>query len=122
MGFCLARADRSGGEKTWSIEDVHNFGLDHDRTPMARHANISAQDEIHYDEHFRRTWEYYLLGSAAGFRVRALAFPGRLHQSETASSRVLRDPLKSPRRRSNGTKRCRWPSGIHDVCIQHIGH
>ena len=66
----IARA----AEKTWSIEDVHNFGPDYDRTLMAWHANISARwDEIpHYDEHFRRTWEYYLLGSAAGFRVRAL--------------------------------------------------
>lgn len=61
-------------EKVWSIEDVHNFGPDYDRTLMAWHANISERwHEIpHYDEHFRRTWEYYLLGSAAGFRVRAL--------------------------------------------------
>ena len=61
-------------EGVWSIEDVHNFGPDYDRTLMAWHANISARwDEIPgYDEHFRRTWEYYLLGSAAGFRVRAL--------------------------------------------------
>ena len=61
-------------EKTWSIEDVHNFGPDYDRTLMAWHANIDARwHEIpHYDDHFRRTWEYYLMGSAAGFRVRAL--------------------------------------------------
>ncbi|MEM9202593.1 MAG: cyclopropane fatty acyl phospholipid synthase [Actinomycetota bacterium] len=66
----IARA----AEKTWSIEDVHNFGPDYDRTLMAWHANISERwHEIpHYDDHFRRTWEYYLLGSAAGFRVRAL--------------------------------------------------
>lgn len=61
-------------EKVWSIEDVHNFGPDYDRTLMAWHANISERwDEIpQYGDHFKRTWEYYLLGSAAGFRVRAL--------------------------------------------------
>ena len=37
-------------EKVWSIEDVHNFGPDYDRTLMAWHANISDRwDEIpHY--------------------------------------------------------------------------
>jgi len=58
----------------WAIEDVHNFGPDYERTLLAWHANISARwDEIpHYDRHFRRTWDYYLLGSAAAFRVRDL--------------------------------------------------
>ena len=62
----------SAAEETWSIEDVHNFGPDYDRTLMAWHANISDRwDKIpHYDEQFRRTWEYYLLASAAGFRTR----------------------------------------------------
>ncbi len=66
----IARA----AERVWSIEDVHNFGPDYDRTLMHWHQNIdSCWAEIpHYDEWFRRTWEYYLLGSAAGFRVRAL--------------------------------------------------
>jgi cyclopropane-fatty-acyl-phospholipid synthase len=61
-------------EKVWSIEDVHNFGPDYDRTLLEWHRRIGERwDEIpHYDEHFRRTWEYYLLGSAAGFRVRAM--------------------------------------------------
>ncbi len=61
-------------EDHWVIEDVHNFGPDYDRTLMAWHANISARwHEIpHYDERFRRTWDYYLLGSAASFRVRVL--------------------------------------------------
>ncbi len=61
-------------ERTWTIEDVHNFGPDYDRTLMEWHANIDDRwSEIpHYGEHFRRTWEYYLLGSAAGFRVRAI--------------------------------------------------
>ena len=58
----------------WAIEDVHNFGPDYDRTLMAWSTNIEARwDEIpHYDERFRRTWRYYLMASAASFRVRNL--------------------------------------------------
>ncbi len=61
-------------EDAWTIEDVHNIGPDYDRTLMEWHANITARwDELpHYDERFRRTWDYYLLGSAASFRVRVL--------------------------------------------------
>ncbi len=64
----------AAAEKVWSVEDVHNIGPDYDRTLMEWHRNISDRwHEIpHYDEHFRRTWDYYLLGSAAAFRVRAL--------------------------------------------------
>ena len=66
----LARATRG----RWAIEDVHNLGPDYDRTLMAWHANIEAAwNEIPvYDERFRRTWRYYLLSSAAAFRVREL--------------------------------------------------
>ncbi len=58
----------------WTIEDVHNFGPDYDRTLMEWHTNIASRwGEIpQYDDRFRRTWDYYLKGSAAGFRVRAL--------------------------------------------------
>jgi cyclopropane-fatty-acyl-phospholipid synthase len=61
-------------EKKWVIEDVHNFGPDYDRTLMDWHKNINSKwDEIpHYDERFRRMWNYYLLASAAGFRARSL--------------------------------------------------
>ncbi len=64
----------SAAEPIWSIEDVHNFGPDYDRTLLEWHANISARwyEIPHYDDHFRRTWDYYLLGSAASFRVRVL--------------------------------------------------
>jgi cyclopropane-fatty-acyl-phospholipid synthase len=60
-------------EEHWSIEDVHNFGPDYDTTLMAWHENLADRwTEIpHYDERFRRTWDYYLLGSAAGFRSRS---------------------------------------------------
>jgi cyclopropane-fatty-acyl-phospholipid synthase len=69
----LGQISRGAGEH-WSIEDVHNFGPDYDRTLLAWHANISARwSELpHYDERFRRTWDYYLLSSAAGFRSRSI--------------------------------------------------
>ena len=64
----------AGAAKKWAIEDVHNFGPDYDTTLMAWYENIEkAWPEIpHYDEFFHRTWRYYLLGSAAAFRVRNL--------------------------------------------------
>ncbi|MCP3987879.1 MAG: cyclopropane fatty acyl phospholipid synthase [Actinomycetia bacterium] len=69
----IAHIGNGAGEK-WVVEDVHNFGPDYDTTLMAWYHNIEkAWGEIpHYDEHFRRTWKYYLLGSAAAFRVRNL--------------------------------------------------
>jgi len=61
-------------ETNWAIEDVHNFGPDYDRTLMSWYHNIEAvwDDLPNYDEHFRRTWRYYLLSSAASFRARQL--------------------------------------------------
>ena len=58
----------------WVVEDLHNFGPDYDRTLMAWYANVStAWDDLpNYDERFRRTWDYYLLSSAASFRSRNL--------------------------------------------------
>lgn len=63
----------AASEKKWVIEDLHNFGVDYDTTLMAWHANISPAwpDLPDYSDHFRRTWDYYLLGSAAGFRTRS---------------------------------------------------
>lgn len=60
-------------QKRWVIEDLHNFGPDYDTTLLRWHDNISAawSDLPHYDERFRRTWDYYLLASAAGFRSRS---------------------------------------------------
>jgi cyclopropane-fatty-acyl-phospholipid synthase len=59
-------------ELHWVIEDLHNFGPYYDRTLMAWYDNIEASwdDLPRYDERFRRTWRYYLLSSAAAFRVR----------------------------------------------------
>ena len=58
----------------WTIEDAHNLGPDYDRTLMTWFDRIESRwDEIPaYDERFRRTWCYYLLSSAASFRVRNL--------------------------------------------------
>ena len=64
----------SAVEKLFIIEDVHNFGPDYDKTLMAWHKNINSKwDEIpNYDLRFRRMWNYYLSGSAAGFKSRNL--------------------------------------------------
>ncbi len=61
-------------QDVFSTEDVHNFGPDYDKTLMAWWENISERwHEIpNYDERFRRTWNHYLLTSAASFRVRNL--------------------------------------------------
>ena len=61
-------------EELFVLEDVHNFGLDYDKTLMSWHKNISEKwDEIpEYDIRFKRMWNYYLLASAAGFRSRSL--------------------------------------------------
>ena len=61
-------------ESIWAVEDVHNFGPDYDRTLMEWKRNIDDRwGEIpSYDERFRRTWNYYLCGSAASFRVRVM--------------------------------------------------
>lgn len=69
----LAQISRSA-ESTWTIEDVHNFGPDYDRTLMAWAANVEAAwaELPAYDDRFRRMWRYYLLSSAAGFRSRNL--------------------------------------------------
>ncbi|NCV81769.1 MAG: cyclopropane fatty acyl phospholipid synthase [Actinobacteria bacterium] len=61
-------------EKLFIIEDVHNFGLDYDRTLLAWYENINRRwSEIpQYERRFQRMWNYYLLASAAGFRARNL--------------------------------------------------
>jgi cyclopropane-fatty-acyl-phospholipid synthase len=62
-------------EDVLTIEDVHNFGPDYDRTLMEWCERFDAawpKIESRYDERFRRMWRYYLLSSAAGFRSRNL--------------------------------------------------
>ena len=66
----LARA----AEPYFTIEDVHNFGPDYDKTTMAWTRNFEAAypdlDHDRYDERFRRMFIFYLTSAAAGFRVR----------------------------------------------------
>jgi cyclopropane-fatty-acyl-phospholipid synthase len=61
-------------EGLFVVEDWHNFGPDYDRTLMAWHHNFLAAWPTfaeRYGERFRRMWDFYLLGSAAGFRARS---------------------------------------------------
>jgi cyclopropane-fatty-acyl-phospholipid synthase len=65
----------SAVEKSFIIEDIHNFGPYYDRTLMAWHDNfVKHYPEIsdHYDERFYRMWSYYLLSCAGAFRARHL--------------------------------------------------
>lgn len=60
-------------EELFVIEDLHNFGVNYDRTFLSWHDNFTQNwDRLktHYDERFRRMWNYYLLTSAAIFRAR----------------------------------------------------
>lgn len=56
-------------------EDVHNLGPHYDRTLMAWWRNFDAawpRLRDRYGDPFYRKWKYYLLSSAASFRVRYL--------------------------------------------------
>jgi cyclopropane-fatty-acyl-phospholipid synthase len=60
-------------EKSFVMEDWHNFGPDYDKTLMAWYANFDrAWPQLleKYDERFYRMWRFYLLSSAGGFRSR----------------------------------------------------
>jgi cyclopropane-fatty-acyl-phospholipid synthase len=55
------------------IEDWQSFGPDYDRTLLAWANNFNTRwDQLsgHYDEAFRRRWNFYLHGCAAAFRAR----------------------------------------------------
>ncbi len=82
-------------EGLFIIEDLHNFGLDYDKTLMAWHHNfVSSWDELKdkYDETFYRMWRYYLLSCAGGFRAKRnflwqIVFAKRSRQGEYISVR-----------------------------------
>ena len=62
-------------ENLFVMEDWHNFGADYDKTLMAWHRNFIENWEklkSDYDERFYRTWTYYLLLCAGGFRARTM--------------------------------------------------
>ncbi|MDT8385816.1 MAG: cyclopropane fatty acyl phospholipid synthase [Gammaproteobacteria bacterium] len=55
------------------LEDLHNFGVDYDKTLMAWYANFEAawpQFSDKMDQTFYRMWRYYLLSCAGAFRAR----------------------------------------------------
>lgn len=57
------------------VEDWHNFGFNYYRTLMAWHENFQKNWpllESKYDERFKRMFVYYLISSAALFKVRKL--------------------------------------------------
>ena len=61
-------------ERSFVIEDVHNFGADYDRTLMAWHERFEAawpDFADSYSERFHRMWRYYLLACAGTFRARS---------------------------------------------------
>jgi len=63
----------SAVEGLFVVEDVHNFGVDYDRTLMAWNANFQSHRAglvPQLGERFCRMWEYYLLQNAAAFRCR----------------------------------------------------
>ena len=62
-------------EGLFLIEDMHNFGIDYDRTLLEWLNNFEMNwDELKksYDERFRRMWRYYLQIFAGAFRARYL--------------------------------------------------
>jgi cyclopropane-fatty-acyl-phospholipid synthase len=70
----LAQLSRAS-EGLLLLEELHNFGPDYDRTLLAWHGNFQQhwhELKHHYNERFRRMWQYYLLSCAGGFRARYL--------------------------------------------------
>jgi cyclopropane-fatty-acyl-phospholipid synthase len=62
-------------EKLFTIEDVHNFSADYDKTLMEWHKNFEQawpKFKEKYGERFYRMWNYYLLCCAGVFRARRI--------------------------------------------------
>jgi cyclopropane-fatty-acyl-phospholipid synthase len=62
-------------EPYFVIEDLQNFGPDYDRTLMAWDRNFRAawsELKARHGERFYRMWRFYLMVSAASFRVRRI--------------------------------------------------
>lgn len=55
----------------WHLEDWQNMGLSYAKTLRGWYKNIGDWSGLeHYDERFRRIWDFYLLGCAATFQIR----------------------------------------------------
>lgn len=64
-------ADAAGGQ--FVIEDLHNFGVDYDKTLMAWSENFEAawpRFAEQLQQRFYRMWRYYLQSCAGAFRAR----------------------------------------------------
>jgi len=62
-------------ENLFIMEDWHNFGIYYNRTLLEWHKRFNASwPEIkhHYDAHFFRMWNYYLLSCAGAFKARKI--------------------------------------------------
>lgn len=60
-------------EGLFTLEDLHNFGADYDKTLMEWYSNFARNwnnIKDSYDERFFRMWKYYLLSCAGSFRGR----------------------------------------------------
>ncbi|GBD89310.1 cyclopropane-fatty-acyl-phospholipid synthase [bacterium BMS3Abin04] len=60
-------------ENLFVIEDLHNFGVDYDKTLIVWYKNFKDNWETikdKYDLRFYRMWKYFLLSSAGTFRSR----------------------------------------------------
>ena len=60
-------------ENLFVIEDLHNFGVDYDKTLMAWYVNFNnswKKIKDKYDDRFYRMWKYFLLSCAGTFRAR----------------------------------------------------
>ncbi len=62
-------------EGLFVVEDVHNFGVDYDKTLMTWDQKFVAAWPVFkdkYGDRFYRMWRYYLLSCAGAFRARVL--------------------------------------------------
>ena len=66
----------TASEGLFTLEDLHNFGADYDKTLIAWHTNFEKTwhelegTKPEYTERFHRMWRYYLLSCAGSFRCR----------------------------------------------------
>jgi cyclopropane-fatty-acyl-phospholipid synthase len=70
----LAQLSRAA-EQRLTVDDLHSFGPDYDRTLMAWHRNFTRAWPAlaeRYGERFGRMWQFYLLSCAGAFRARGI--------------------------------------------------
>jgi cyclopropane-fatty-acyl-phospholipid synthase len=63
----LSNLTNSFTEK-WYLEDIQNFGISYSKTLNCWSKNIGNWEGLkHYDERFRRMWDFYIYGCSAAF-------------------------------------------------------